>query len=297
MTVCQNFKGITGGKESMKSVAQKLVWVGALLAAGAGVGATFTARAQQQNLGYQDTPLLPGGKWHVHDGTRPQPKIIDPGTASTQEKAGKPPADAVVLFDGTDLSKWQTNGGPAKWKVENGYMEVAGRAGSIETKEPIGDCHFHIEWSAPVPPRGNGQGRGNSGVLFFAKEASPGYEVQVLDSYDNKTYPDGQAGAIYGSYPPLVNVTRKPGEWNTYDILFTAPRFENGKLSKPGYFTVLHNGVVLHNHAELLGSTFHREHPKYTPHPPKGILMLQDHGNPVRYRNIWYRELKDYDQP
>ena len=160
------------------------------------------------------------------------------------------------------------------------------------TKDPIGDCHLHIEWSAPSPGRGSSQGRGNSGVLFFGR-----YEIQVLDSFDNKTYPDGQAASIYGTYPPLVNAMRKPGEWNVYDIIFTVPRFENDKLVKPGYFTVLHNGVVVHNHAELLGDSNHRALPTYRPHPPKGQLVLQDHGNPVRYRNIWYRELKDYDTP
>lgn len=279
----------------MKFAGQRIVRTGALIAVSVGVGISLTAWAQQ-NLGYQDTPILPSGKWRVHDGTRPQPKVIDPGTASTQEMAGKPPSDAVVLFDGKDLSRWEKQGGgAAPWKVENGYMVIGG--GSIQTKDLIGDCQFHIEWSAPVPAQGNSQGRGNSGVLFFANDAPPGYEIQVLDSFDNKTYPDGQAAAIYGSYPPLVNATRKPGEWNIYDIIFTAPRFEDGKVTKPGYFTVLHNGVVVHNHAELFGSTFHRTLPKYTPHGPKGKLVLQDHGNPVRYRNIWYRELKDYDQP
>jgi hypothetical protein len=129
-------------------------------------------------------------------------------------------------------------------------------------------------------------------VIFFGR-----YEIQVLDSYDNKTYPDGQAAAIYGSWPPLVNAMRKPGEWNVYDIMFTVPHFDGDKLVKPGYFTVMHNGVVVHNHAELLGDTNHRQLPVYHPHPPRGSLVLQDHGNRVRYRNIWYRELKDYDQP
>jgi hypothetical protein len=279
----------------MKSTAVKAVSLGTVLLVGAGIGAAWTARAQEpkDELGYHGkTPILPGGKWHVHDGLRPQPKVIDPGTASTQEQPGKPPSDAIVLFDGTNLDKWETNGNPAKWKVENGYAEIVGRAGSIATKDQIGDCQFHIEWSAPAQVRGKGQGRGNSGVLFFGR-----YEVQVLDSYDNKTYPDGQASAIYGTYPPLVNAMRKPGEWQVYDIIFKAPRFEDNKLVKPGYFTVMVNGVVVHNHAELLGTSNHQQLPSYTPHPPKGSVVLQDHGDPVRYRNIWYRELKDYDQP
>lgn len=270
---------------------RKLLISAIVLSVGAGLGAFITAFAQQQNLGYSDTPFLPGMKWRVHDGTRPQPKVIDPGTASRNDEPGKPPSDAVILFDGKDLSKWKrTNGMPAGWKVENGYMQIVGGTGSIVTREPIGDVHLHIEWSAPNPPKNSGQGRGNSGVMFFHR-----YEVQVLDSFENKTYPDGQAGAIYGSYPPLVNPIRKPGDWQVYDILFTAPRFEDNKLVKPGYFTVLINGVVVHNHVELLGTSNHRVLPNYNPHPPKGELMLQDHGDPVRFRNIWYRELKPYD--
>lgn len=276
----------------MKSAAQRLIVVGTLLAVGAGFGAAFNAYAQeQQRLGYQDTPML--GKWHIHDGTRPQPKVIDPGSASTQEMPGKPPSDAVILFDGKDLSKWKSgNGGEAKWKVENGYMEIAPKTGSIATRDEIGDCQLHVEWSAPNPPnlKAHGQERGNSGVLFFGR-----YEIQVLDSYDNPTYPDGQAAALYGSYPPMVNAMRKPGEWNVYDIVFTVPHFEGDKLTKPGYFTVFHNGVVVQNHVELLGNSNHRQLPNYQPHPPKGSLVLQDHGNPVRYRNIWYRVLKSSD--
>lgn len=277
----------------MKSTVAKAASLAAILVVGAGIGIAWTARAQQQEdkLGYQKTPILPGGKWHVHDGLRPQPKVIEPGTFSSQNQPGKPPSDAVILFDGTSLDKWTQNGQPPKWKVENGYTEISG-GGSIATKDQIGDCQLHIEWAAPSVVKGNGQGRGNSGVLFFGR-----YEVQVLDSYDSKTYPDGQASAIYGTYPPLVNAMRKPGEWQVYDIIFTAPRFENEKLVKPGYFTVTVNGVVVHNHAELLGTSNHQQLPSYTPHPPKGSLVLQDHGDRVRYRNIWYRELKDYDQP
>jgi hypothetical protein len=263
------------------------------------IGATFVlgaafAQQQQRKIGYTDTPFLPGGKWRVHDGTRPQPKIISPGTFSSQATPGKPPSDAIVLFDGKDLSKWENaGGGEAKWKVENGEMTIAPGSGTIRTKEALGDVQLHIEWSAPNPPKGIDQGRGNSGVLFYNK-----YEVQVLDSYDNITYPDGQAGAMYAAYPPLVNATSKPGEWNVYDILFQPALFDgDGKVTRPTTVTVFHNGVVLHNHVELPGESMHRQAPAYHPHPPKGQLYLQDHGNPVRYRNIWYRELKNYDEP
>jgi hypothetical protein len=261
------------------------------LIAGVAVGGALLA--QQGQLGYTDTPFLPGGKWRVHDGARPQPAVVDPGTASTQEQAGRPPSDAVVLFDGKDLSHWlDDKGEPAAWTVEDGAMVVKAGKGTVRTREEFGDCQLHIEWSAPTLGMGSGQGRGNSGVFLFGR-----YEIQVLDSHGNKTYPDGQASAIYGQYPPLVNASRKPGQWQTYDILFTAPRFKEGQLEKPAFATVIHNGVVVHNHAELLGPMAHRQLPKYTPHGPKGPISLQDHGNPVRFRNIWVRELKDYDQP
>ncbi len=243
-------------------------------------------------IGYQDTPMLPGGKWHVHDGNRPHPPIITPGTFSTEEKPGKPPSDAVVLFDGTDLSRWQSaKGGPAGWKVENGYLEVAPRTGDIETRDKFGDSQFHVEWRTPTPPQGESQERGNSGVFLFGQ-----FEVQVLDSFENITYADGQAGAIYGQYPPLVNATRQPGEWQAYDIVFLAPRFSEGKIQKPAYVTVFHNGVVIHHHTEILGSTGHRILPKYVDFGPTGPLRLQDHGNTTRYRNIWVRPLKSYDE-
>jgi hypothetical protein len=263
------------------------------LAGGAVLGLAAWA---QQNLGYTDTPFLPGGKWRVHDGTRPQPRIVDPGTASTQDAPGRPPADAVVLFDGKDLSKWRDEkGNPTGWKLENGAMVVppAGtpNGGTIYSRDEFGDCQLHVEWSAPTQVKGDSQGRGNSGVFLFGR-----YEIQVLDSYNNKTYPDGQASAIYGQYPPLVNASRKPGEWQAYDILFTAPRFKDGQLVKPAFATVLHNGVAVHNHVELLGPMSHRQLPKYTPHGEKGPISFQDHGNPVRFRSVWVRELKGYDE-
>ena len=239
-------------------------------------------------LGYDDTPFLPGSKYRVHDSNRPQPRVVTPG-----ERLGDPPSDAIILFDGTDLSNWVSSrdGGPARWKVENGYMEVVAGTGDIQTKEHFGDCQLHIEWMAPAEVKGESQGRGNSGVFMMGL-----YEIQVLDCYQNPTYADGTTAAIYGQYPPLVNACRKPGEWQTYDIIWEAPRFEGDKLIRPAYVTVLHNGIVVHNHVELLGPTGHRTLPKYRPHPPVGPLRLQDHGNPVRFRNIWYRVLKGYDE-
>jgi len=252
-------------------------------------------RAEEKHgLGYQDTPIIPGTNWHVHDGTRPQPAVVTPGTFSTPETPGKPPSDAIVLFDGTDLSKCKakSGGGESKWKCDNGCMYPVPNCGYNVTKDEFGDCQLHLEFSEPTPPKGDSQGRGNSGVFFFGR-----YELQVLDSFNNPTYPDGQASAIYGQSPPLLNPARPPGEWQTYDVVFIAPRFKDGKLDTPAYITVFYNGVLVHNKKEILGSTGHRIAPKYSPHGEKGSIELQDHGNPVRFRNIWIRNLKDYDQP
>lgn len=207
----------------------------------------------------------------------PKPPIIKPGDA------GGPPSDARVLFDGKDLSAWDNT---KNWTVRDG-VAISG-AGDIQTKETFGDCQLHIEWSAPVPPTGTGQGRGNSGVFLMGT-----YELQVLDSYENDTYSDGQAGAIYKQTPPMVNVMRAPGTWNVYDVFWTAPRFnDDGTLKSPAYITVMHNGVLILNHFELLGDTpFHRP-PQYTKHADKLPIRLQDHGNPVQFRNIWIRELQ-----
>ena len=229
--------------------------------------------------GYTDTPMLPGGKWHVHDSGRPAPVVVTPGVGSA------PPSDAIVLFDGKDLSKWKSGDKPAGWKVADGVMEVNG-TGSIETKEEFGDMQLHLEWAAPAKVESSSQGRGNSGVFLMGR-----YELQVLDSFDNRTYSDGQAAAMYGQTPPMVNACRKPGEWQTYDVIFTAPRFDKDALVSPGVLTVLHNGVVVHNGDAFIGATAHRELAKYSAHPPQGPLQLQDHGNPVRYRNIWVRRL------
>ena len=206
-----------------------------------------------------------------------EPPIVTPA-----ENNGAP-SDAVVLFDGKDFSAWQ---GADKWKIENGTM-VAGK-GDIRTKESFGDCQLHIEWSAPTPATGSGQGRGNSGIFFMDN-----YELQVLDSFDNKTYFDGQAGAIYKQTPPQVNATRAPGTWNIYDVIWTSPRFnDDGSLKSPAYITALHNGILILNHFELKGDNpFHRP-PQYKKQADKLPIRLQDHGNPMRFRNIWIRETK-----
>jgi hypothetical protein len=237
-------------------------------------------------LGYTDTPLLPGGKWHVHDPARPRPPVVTPGTASTPEQPGRAPSDAIVLFDGKDLSKWTSGGGPAKWKVADGVAEVNG-TGDIETKESFGDVQLHLEWAEPTPAQGESQGRGNSGVFFMSQ-----YEVQILDCYENLTYPDGQTAALYGQFPPLVNACRKPGEWQSYDIVFEAPLFDGAKLVTPARATVFHNGVCVQHAQEILGATQHRALATYAAHPAKLPLRLQDHGNPVHFRNIWVRPME-----
>jgi hypothetical protein len=242
--------------------------------------------------GYNDTPQLPDQKWKVHDMTRPRARKVAPGQPFTET----PPSDAIVLFDGKDLSHWvQTaRGGQVqepKWKVENGYMEIVPRTGRLQTKEKFGDCQLHVEWMIPKGVTGQGQGRGNSGVELMTR-----YEVQVLESHDNLTYADGAAGAMYGAWPPLVNPARPEGEWNVYDIVFEAPKFEGDKVVKPAYFTVLFNGVLVHNHQAQLGQTIWRQVAKYTPHEPEAPLSLQDHSQAVRYRNIWIRRLTKYDE-
>ena len=231
-------------------------------------------------------------KYPVHDETRPQPTVVDPGSGVPPETPGKPPSDAIVLFGGTDLSAWvaEKGGAPAAWKVENGYFEVVPKTGAIQTKQSFGpDVQLHIEWMAPSPPKGVSQDRGNSGVFFGGGR----YEIQVLDNYESKTYPDGQAGALYGQYPPLVNACRKPGEWQAYDIVFETARFDaSGKLTKPARATVFHNGVVVQHATVFTGPSTHKARPPYVAHPEKLPLQLQDHNHPVRFRNVWIRELK-----
>ena len=205
----------------------------------------------------------------------PEPAAIQSGTAATA------PSDAIVLFDGTNLDAWKN--GDA-WKIGDGFAEVNGKA--IQTKQAFGDCQLHLEFATPAKVKGKGQGRGNSGVYLMGK-----YEVQILDSFENPTYFDGQCGALYKQQPPMVNASRGPGEWQSFDIVFTAPRFdEQGELSQPAFATVLHNGVLIHNHYELPGGTFWDRAPRYEAHPEKLPITLQNHGNPTRFRNIWIRE-------
>ena len=212
----------------------------------------------------------------------PVPPVITPGTGTAA------PSDALVLFNGTGLENWVSkDGGKAEWIVTDGVMTVKAGAGAISTMESFSDCQLHIEWRTPTVVIGESQGRGNSGIFLQSL-----YELQVLDSYDNRTYSNGQAGSIYKQNMPLVNVCRKPGEWQTYDVIFTAPRFnEDGTLKSPGYITVLQNGVLVQNHFELKGSTQYIGQPFYKKHSLKQPLMLQDHGNDVSYRNIWIRQL------
>ncbi len=278
----------------------KRTWQSAALAALIAINLAPSSNAQTRpanhDLGFKDTPMLPGLPYHVHDSDRPHPKLVTPAP-----QPGGPPSDAIVLFDGKDLSKWTAHhsditrsggSGEPEWKVENGYAEVVPGTGDIATKEKFGDVQLHVEWAAPAEVRGASQSRGNSGVIVMGR-----YEVQVLDSYDNPTYADGQAGAIYGQWPPLVNPTRKPGEWQTYDIIFEAPRFEDGKLVKPAYFTVLLNGVLIHHHQASMGPMVYRQVAHYEPQPAEDSLVLQNHNSRNRFRNIWVRRLGTYDQP
>jgi hypothetical protein len=248
-----------------------------------------TLLGQQSNLGYDDTPMQPNGRWHVHDGKRPQPPIVTPGPPNVNPVPA--PADATVLVGiNDDLSAWQmTDGSRATWAMKGGVLQTG--KGVLQTKAEYTHFQLHVEFATPDEVKGDSQGRGNSGVFLLGK-----FEIQVLDSYRNPTYPDGQAAAMYGQYPPLVNASRPPGQWQTYDIVFTAPRFSpDSKLDKPAIVTVLHNGVLVHHNTAFWGPTRHRSVLPYTPDMAKGPIALQDHGNPVRYRNIWIRPLTDYD--
>jgi 3-keto-disaccharide hydrolase len=226
--------------------------------------------------------------WKVHDKNRPLPSVVSPGESSSQERPGQPPSDAIVLFSGKDISQWHSKDDkPTSWKVENGYLEVGAKGGDLYTRQSFGDCQLHVEWATPSPRKGEDQEPGNSGVYLMGL-----YELQVLDSYQNKTYADGQAAAVYGQFPPLVNASRPPGQWQTYEIIFHGPRFTGeGKLLRPALMTVLHNGVLVQDNVELTGPTDHMRRPPYQAHQEKLPLMLQDHDQPVRFRNVWIREL------
>ena len=243
-------------------------------------------------IGFTKLAEIPGTPWVIHDAARPHPPIITPGATT-----GAPPSDAIVLFDGKDLSKWQqTRAGQttdATWPVRTGYFETGAGSGSIVTKEKFGDIQLHVEFATPTPGRGFSQNRGNSGVILMGR-----YEIQVLDSFENITYADGQAASIYGQDPPLVNAAKKPGEWQTYDIIFEAPVFSGTPpmAIKPAYFTVFWNGVLVHNRRAVAGPTSPtRTVHAYVPHEAELPLTLQDHAHPVHYRNVWVRRLKGYD--
>jgi Domain of Unknown Function (DUF1080) len=225
-------------------------------------------------------------EWPQQSEDRPKPRIVEPGAPYTIA----PPSDAVVLFDGTSLDKWASaNGAPAKWRVENGAFVVVPGTGTLTTKDSFGDVQLHIEWAAPNPPVGKGQDRGNSGVFFGGDR----YEIQVLDSRDNATYADGQAGSIYGQFPPLVNPMRAAGEWQVYDIVYHRPRFKpDGTLQSAARFTVFVNGVLVQDNMEPVGPTSYMKRTPYSAHPDRLPITLQDHSHPVRYRNVWLRNLE-----
>jgi hypothetical protein len=238
---------------------------------------TCTVWAWQDKDWHEGLPKQHDSEFLVHDYNRPKPKTVTPG-----ETAASPPADAIVLFDGSNLDAFH-----GAWKVENGYAEVNGK-GDLKTKREFGDVQLHLEFATPSEVKGKDQGRGNSGVFFMDR-----YELQILDTYDNETYADGYLGAVYGQHPPLVNAARKPGEWQMYDIIFTRPRFDDsGKVVTPGYITAFLNGVIVQNHAEIYGGTAWRTLASYQKHGDKGPIRIQDHGNPVRIRNVWVRELE-----
>jgi hypothetical protein len=273
---------------------QQRSWFLAVACLVAIVGVTMVAQAPPEK---KEPPTqwveTPSGRWMVHDEARPAPPVVTPGACGSHTTPVPPPSDAIVLFDGKDLSNWtDTKGQPSKWVVRDGYMESVKGAGYVRSKREFGSVQAHVEFATPAVVVGKSQGRGNSGVFLQGQ-----YEVQVLDSYENATYPDGQCGALYGRAVPLVNASCKPGEWQTYDIIYHRPVFDAaGKVTRKAVFTVLHNGVLIQDHVALDGGTnWLGAHAisEYIAHGDTGPLMFQDHSNPVRFRNVWIRELKD----
>jgi 3-keto-disaccharide hydrolase len=244
--------------------------------------AAIASGLAQAPTGYQDTPLQPNGKWRIHDGSRPQPPIVVPPEITS---AGAP-SDATVLLDrATGASQWQhMDGSPVTWPVADGVL--ASGKGMIRTKAEFSDLQLHVEWATPEQVKGDSQDRGNSGVFLLGR-----FEIQILDSFNNRTYPDGQAAAVYGQFPPLVNASKNPGAWQSYDISFTAPTFKGTALESPAIVTVFHNGILVQNAVRLWGRTAHKRIDPYQPADAKGPIGLQDHGNPIRFRNIWIRPL------
>ena len=260
----------------------------ALAGAAAVVFAGVIALGQKKGDHSHEGPQQPWSKYHVHDMDRPVPPIVTPGDPSTAEKPGTAPSDAVVLFDGKDMSHWQgAGGGEATFKLQDGVMLSYGPK-NLQSKDKFGDVQLHVEWAEPTPAQGDSQGRGNSGVFLMGL-----FETQVLDNYHNPTYPDGQCGAVYGQYPPQVNVCRPPGQWQMYDIIFHKPKVESGKVVEPAYIMTLQNGFLVQDHQRIEGPTGHMIVAKYHDNfPSEGPIELQFHGNPVRYRNIWARRLE-----
>lgn len=228
--------------------------------------------------GYDDTPFLPDSPWRVHDRNRPQPPLVAPGATDDA-----PPADAIVLFGGSDLSAWE-DANPEG--VDGGAINIL-KAGNLRTKQSFGDCQLHVEWMSPSPADGGPMNWGNSGVFMMGL-----FEVQIIESHDSHIYADGNAGAIYGQTPALVNASRAPGQWQSFDIVFLAPRFDGEKLVEPARATVFHNGVLVQYHQAILGATAHKTFPQYTSTATEGPVELQAHGSAVRFRNIWIRPLK-----
>ena len=268
----------------MKEQAVKgMVWA----AAAAAVATLGCSGSAQEKPGYTDTPMLPGGQWHVHDPDRPYPEVVTPG-----KQPGGAPSDAIVLFDGTSLDAFETQATP--WPIADGAMAStppASRQGGngLTTKDNFGDVQLHLEFRSPNPPKGTSQDRGNSGIYFMEK-----YEIQILDGYENATYADGTVGSIYAWKPPLVNPSRPPGEWQSYDIVFERPHFgPDGKLQRPAYITAFLNGVLVQNRQAFLGPTSWRAVAKYEPHGDAAPIHIQDHNSPVSFRNIWVRRLPE----
>lgn len=262
---------------------KRIAWAAAIAVA----AAAGSSAAAQEKPGFKDTPMLPGGKWLVHDADRPLPEVVTPGSAP-----GAPPSDAVILFDGKSLDAWQPQG--SAWTVKDGAMTVPPRAkgageSALVSKQSFGDVQLHLEFRSPNPPTKSSQDRGNSGIWFMQR-----YELQILDGYNNPTYADGTVGAIYAWKPPLVNASRPPGEWQNYDIIFERPRFgPDGKLLRPAYATAFLNGVLVQNRQPWLGSTVWRKVAAYEAHGDAAPIQLQDHDSPVSFRNIWVRPLPE----
>ncbi len=236
-------------------------------------------------------PAQEPDEWPVHSMERPRPPVVDPGPPGPP---APPPSDAIVLMDGSNLDEWLSQAGDEPgWRVRDGYVEVVGGTGSIRTRREFGDIQLHVEWAAPAEVTGEGQNRGNSGVFLMGR-----YEVQILDSWDNDTYPDGQSAALYGQVPPLVNASRPPGAWQTFDMVFRRPHFgEDGRVIRPARITLFHNGVLVHDNVAFTGITVHGREAEYRPHEDRGPILLQDHGDPLRFRTVWARELTDSSPP